>query len=78
MLRSMTRRQVEDSNNKLFGRFVDRVIDECGIDFATAAREVYRTGIWQQILQLEDPYYYMYEDDQYELIVAELRANGAI
>jgi hypothetical protein len=71
----MSKRQIETSNNKLFGRLVDRLASEFSIDFTDAVKAVFSTATWQQILNLDEPIYYMDEADQYEVIIKELREN---
>ena len=78
MLRSMTVRQIETSNNKLFGRLVDRLALEFSLGFVDAVKLVTSTQTWQQIMSLEEPVYYMSEADQYTSIVWELKKAGAI
>jgi hypothetical protein len=76
MLRSMTKKQIETSNNKLFGRLVDRLALEFSITFTDAVKAIFSTTAWQQILSLEEPIYYMDETDQYAVIVRELKKGA--
>jgi penicillin V acylase-like amidase (Ntn superfamily) len=75
MLRSMTKKQIETSNNKLFGRLVDRLTSEFSIPFSDAVKAIFSTTAWQQILRLEEPVYYMDEANQYAVIVRELKTT---
>jgi hypothetical protein len=69
----MTRKQVETSNAKLFGRLVDRLASDYSLEFAEAVKAILSTPTWQHIMNLEEPVYYMDEADQYAAIVRELR-----
>jgi hypothetical protein len=74
----MTKKQVETSNGKLFGRLVDRLTLEFSITFTDAVKAIFSTTAWQQILNLEEPIYYMDEADQYQAIVREMQASQSL
>ncbi|MDR1183397.1 MAG: hypothetical protein LBK67_01205 [Coriobacteriales bacterium] len=78
MLRSMTKKQVETSNAKLFGRLVDRLMSEYSLGFSEAVRAILSTSTWRQIMDFEEPVYYMDEADQYEVIVRELKEENLV
>jgi hypothetical protein len=51
---------------------------EFSIDFTDAVKAVFSTAAWQQILNLDEPVYYMDEADQYAVIIRELRENQSL
>jgi hypothetical protein len=73
----MTIKQVETSNAKLFGRLVDRLASDYSLEFADAVKAVLSTPTWRQVMNLEEPVYYMDETDQYAVIVREWKESSA-
>jgi hypothetical protein len=74
----MSKKQIETSNTKLFGRLVDRLASDYSLAFIDAVKAILSTPTWQHIMNLEEPIYYMDEIDQYAVIVRELKEVGII
>ncbi|MDR1183635.1 MAG: hypothetical protein LBK67_02430 [Coriobacteriales bacterium] len=74
----MSKKQVETSNTKLFGRLVDRLASDYSLEFVDAVKAILSTPTWQHIMNLEEPIYYMDETDQYAVIVRELKETSLV
>jgi hypothetical protein len=72
MLKSLSKRQIETSNNKLFGSFVSQLVEDTGLPIEDAIIRILETQTYQIIMDLEAPWYYLPPEEQYLSIKQEL------
>ncbi|MDR1712616.1 MAG: hypothetical protein LBR39_00430 [Coriobacteriales bacterium] len=77
-LKNERRTFLEETNNELFARHVVRLAHDSGMSLEQSIQAAFQTELWQNILNLVDPYWYLDSETIYRLTVDELQDLGIV